>query len=253
MTKQSHKSAGKTYDPKKWIGSWGSFCGWLDSVNTRRWIFRGVKKRRFELIPKIGRKETREKWQYMETNEARLLQTFIDLSRNYVSSQNEPRNVWEWLALAQHHGLPTRLLDWTYSPLTAAFFAVEEHSIEGEAAIYGFETDQVLLNSALGKFGPFGADKVETFVPPRFSSRIIAQDALFTVHPHPNRPWRDKSVKKWVISRRFRGHLKTRLYNMGIHRGTLFPDLDGIADALAWVHATEVPTGRFVIPPEWGR
>src|SRR5690606_7748069 len=53
--------------------------------------------------------------------EAHILRNFVRHSRPYLPA--DPTNEWELLVIAQHHGVPTRLLDWSYSPLVAAHFA----------------------------------------------------------------------------------------------------------------------------------
>ena len=82
-----------------------------------------------------------------------------------------PSNDWEWLALAQHHGLPTRLLDWTTNPLVAAYFAVEkEHN--GDSAVYAYRTRNFLNIS--DKPDPFKTKKFGKFIPSHVTQRWSA-------------------------------------------------------------------------------
>ena len=95
-------------------------------------IFRGLPDRSYELVPSIGRKEfTGEST--LKGAERRMLQLFKESALPYLSFS--PRDDWEWLALAQHHGLPTRLLDWTTNPLVAVYFAVCE-MCDRDGALY---------------------------------------------------------------------------------------------------------------------
>src|SRR5262245_17272041 len=83
-----------------------------------RALFRGVSKCEWTLIPKIGRvvkalnSAVRRDW------ETRMFRTFMRRGAPYVGNW-KPSTDWDWLALAQHHGLPTRLLDWSHNPLVA--------------------------------------------------------------------------------------------------------------------------------------
>jgi hypothetical protein len=68
--------------------------------------------------------------------EIRIYEEFRDRARAYGHEKVNPDNPWEMLCLAQHFGVPTRLLDWTSNPLVAAYFAVEDLNMDIEAAIW---------------------------------------------------------------------------------------------------------------------
>jgi hypothetical protein len=183
-------------------------------------IYRGVRDINHRLIPSVGR--IGDAVEEEETLLTLFKQRALPFLGDYV-----PDNDWEWLALAQHHGLPTRLLDWTYNPLVALYFAVEEVAANVDGAVY-VTSAPTLVNTEMYPT-PFSIRREVIYEPEHFAQRISAQSGLFTAHPDPTKPFRGEQLARIIIPRTLRLQFKKVLYAYGVHRGTLFPDLDGQA------------------------
>jgi len=194
-------------------------------------IFRGVSNKGYQLVPAIGRDSNRKAGSHGPSQEQEALRRFKNLSWPHVS-----RDLTEiqWLALGQHHGLWTRLLDWSTSPLVALYFAVVNMGYENhDGAVYIASKPQALdLDS---NTSVFDLKEVRYFQAPAVSSRIPAQSGVFTIHPEPDKSWEPENLVQLVIPAAKCGDVKTDLSKIGISEAALFPDIDGQARSVNWL------------------
>jgi hypothetical protein len=194
--------------------------------------------------------------------ERHLLRNF----RKYAGPREVPvDSPWNWLALGQHHGLPTRLLDWTNSPYVALHFAtshtyefdrdgvvwmvdyVRAHELapaplrdclerEG-AALF---TNEMLgtVAEAVGDLERLGGDFVVFVEPPSFDQRIVNQYALFSLLSRPDGSmdaWASAHadlVRRVVIPAELKWEVRDKLDQANVTERVLFPGLDGLTRAL---------------------
>ena len=151
----------------------------------------------------------------------------------------------------EHHGLATRLLDWTTNPLNAAFFSVKEpergEPEKGPAVIYAARFKEGFDQPIEGSLpNPLDLEGVEVFRPRGVVPRIVRQGGLFTIHGPPQTsledlPTKAVTLKRIEIAEAYRPKLLAELARYGINSSTLFPDLDGLSTYLNWT----VKSGAF--------
>jgi hypothetical protein len=207
------------------------FHKFIERHDRRSTVYRGVSDATYELKPRIGRSDIKLK-RPLDKAERAMFELFIDRSVPYLSFT--PRNEWEWLGLMQHYGAPTRLLDWSHNPLVAAYFSVEKEGTN-DSAVYAWRSKERPIDIKKD-LGPFAIRDVRKFIPAHYSERIIAQSGVFTVHPSPTMAMTSPHLEKIIVLREFRKEMKNTLSRYGIHRATLFPGLDGLADHISWLH-----------------
>lgn len=161
---------------------------------------------------------------------------------------------WEALTLGQHHGLPTRLLDWTSNPLVALFFAAEKHpDKDGAVFAYRRRSDSRFHVSMFQGQNPKKPDVVpdplkvsgiKIVFPMLIADRLITQSGGFTIQD-PLTCIMDRSgedfaeedldlleLHKWIIPKTAKPTIMEELHRVSINRRTLFPGLDGVGKGI---------------------
>ncbi len=202
----------------------------FDSQKTgQNFVYRGVSNCKYELVTSLGRCESAMGKSIYQL-ETRLTKLFKESSIPYL--EHQPNNELEWLAVGQHYGLPTRLLDWTYNPLVATYFAIESTPVN-DGAVYilsGCSTIQIP-----DKTNPYKLGKVYKYRPPYISARIQNQAGLFTVHSEPDVAFVHDKLIKVIIPKQLKVSIKKTLFKYGINQRLMYPGLEGVAKDLRWL------------------
>jgi hypothetical protein len=203
-------------------------------------LYRGQADSKWNLEPRIvrgGLDSTFIKW------EEDLIEEFKRLGRNLIN-QDILNNEWDLLALAQHHGLKTRLLDWTTNPLVALWFAFkEDRKVNKRTVWFVFLNDTDYANPKNGT--PYDQGSTKAFRPNHVTQRITAQSGWFTTHKYiankkksfiplnSQSAWIDR-IHKFDIPNNQRASILHGLDKFGINSSSLFPGLEGLTDYLNW-------------------
>jgi hypothetical protein len=252
--------------------SWKAFLGWSNELDAS-WCFRGQREAKWLLHPSQDRAvlveyEFKDSRGFYHLNrrdsERELLFQFRQRAHQYINNVPAATDLASWLGLMQHHGVPTRFLDWTHSAYVALYFALEEQSWGRgtRSAVWAINLDW--LEKKAREFLPLEPsdlstpktpsmlnqnlilDQIEKPVivkidPQHSDQRMAAQQGFFlckligeatfnqmlmTMMTHPDTP-DQPVVRKLEVSGRNRIEFLKRLRAMNIHRASLFPDLDG--------------------------
>jgi hypothetical protein len=216
------------------IKSTAEFFEAVESMSGRLPIYRGQGQSNWKLMPRIGRvfhfRASIDKGDNPERVFAEEVVVLEDFKRRAIPFiQKLPEDNWQWLAMAQHHGLPTRLLDWTDNPLAAAFFAAYEQ-YQGDSAIYVL--DRKGIEIARKSESPFSLTETKIFEPVHLTPSITAQAGLFTVHHKPEKEYENDHLERWVLRSSCLIALASKVESFGVNYQSLFPGLDGLTKHL---------------------
>lgn len=197
----------------------------------------------YPLIPKIRRLEAKNNLLQTEW----LLLNEFKRANPLLIKEHMPMDDWDYLTLGQHFGLPTRLLDWSNSALTALWFATEgqpaselptPYAVVWILAAYHDDFD---LN--IQETHPFDVEQTRIFRPRIIKQRINNQSGVFSIFSTQeilekqeidnNPAFKEKLIKVKIPADKT-DEIRTDLDTMGVNAFSIYPELEGLCTYLQW-------------------
>lgn len=208
-------------------------------------IFRGqptqAKEGKCNLLPKISRYKNKD----VLNLEKLVIREFKRLAPPLITI--DPIDDFDWLVLAQHFGLPTRLLDWTFNPLAAIWFALNSVKDDVRSSeIWIFAPDLKDYQKQQNYKGePSEIKETMVYRPRNIISRIVNQTSIFTIHhikedqsafALDNDPNFKTKLSRYEIDPTNTSSLLEELNRLNTNSSTVFPDLEGLCSHLKWLY-----------------
>jgi hypothetical protein len=260
LTRQVRLLAMTKYIEKR-LSSWSEYRDAVTGEEFQSWAFRGQSDASWPLYSSLSRyllahDVNQQAWSQQEQRILRIFRRKAHLLLSRLPSNDDS---FEWLALMQHHGAPTRLLDFSWSPFVAAFFALEHASTD--AAVWAvfppglnnrpnrtLRPSQTVTGDDIGPWVKgayeenFVSNTFELAVigePQNMNQRLLAQGGTFIMPGVLHKPVEKlvpaDCIFKFVLdTKKMRRDAMLDLYRMNINNATLFPGLDGLARSLAF-------------------
>ncbi len=245
---------GKSIIPVIEVNSWQDYLKTAAGPAYSNWAFRGQADAAWPLFSSLSRylRDYGVHPSAWADQEERILRIFLRKAHLFLDHVPGGGDDFQWLALMQHHGAPTRMIDFTWSPFVAAFFALERAT--KDAAVWALSPPQMKRGSIFpnmrihGNYTKFYLRNKVPFVvygePIIMNKRLVAQAGTFVVpgvleqpieqiltsYPKPA----ETAVKFTLKTDRLRDEAMLALYKMNLTNATLFPDLDGLARSMAF-------------------
>lgn len=244
------------------LASWKDFQEFVSQLSDN-WAYRGQCNAQWGLQNAIERTDFIQLYREIEKD---FLEEFQRGASNYLTKDEVPQKLIEWLALMQHHGAPTRLLDLSKSPFIAAYFAFEECLYsEGKVAVWAINM-KFLKEKALEELKKYMGEELKSshnFInevifeeifysnrysmifpiePFRMNRRYSLQQSIFVSTGNSYEPFMKqlsflgsdiaRAVIKMELPACHQKAVLRELQKMNLHRASLFPDIDGYATSL---------------------